>query len=127
VPSTLAAFFDRYRRAFAKGDVDALLGLLDVPLLVVGRGGPSAVTVPDALRTRLHAQVDRHADAGVSDATFDLLGHRRLAASLVQAEVRWQFRDDGGEDLAVFDLMYLLHATEHGWRICVVAPLEAIG
>ena len=124
--STLTAFFDRYRRAFERRELDKLLDMVAVPCLVATGHGPSSIADRDTLRTRLEAQVTRHAEAGVADAAFEILAHRRLAASLLQAEVRWTFHDDAGEILTTFDLMYLMHSSEAGWRISLVAPVENI-
>lgn len=126
MPSTLAAFFDRYRRAFERRELDKLLEMVAVPCLVATGHGPSVIADRDTLRTRLEAQVARHAEAGVTDASFEITAHRRLAASLLQAEVRWTFHDAAGEILTTFDLMYLMHSSERGWRISLVAPVENI-
>jgi hypothetical protein len=127
MPTMLAAFFDRYQRAFERRQVDKLLDIIAVPCLVATGHHPSAVTDTDTLRTRLEAQVERHAEAGVADATFEITAHRRLAPGLLQAEVRWTFADANARPLTTFDLMYLITVADDGWRIIVVAPVESIG
>lgn len=126
MPSTLTAFFDRYRRAFAERDLEALVGFFHVPCMVLSDHAVATPQAADTLRTRLAAQFERHAEAGVAAALFQILDHRRLDARYVQADVRWQLQQGDGSALATFDLMYLIAASDHGWRIVLVAPLESI-
>ncbi|MEM7154650.1 MAG: hypothetical protein AAF799_17510 [Myxococcota bacterium] len=121
--STLNAFLDRYRRAFAANDVAGLVELVHLPCLVMG---PTvhALTTPEELEQSLARQLERHQQAGVVEARFEVLGHRRLEARTLTADVGWQMRDAEDGIVADFALMYTLTAPERGWKIVAVAPLE---
>lgn len=121
--STLNAFLDRYRKAFAADDVAGLVELVHLPCLVMG---PTvhALTTPQELQESLARQLERHKEAGVVEARFKVLGHRRLEARTLTADVSWQMHDEDGGIVADFALMYTLTAPERGWKIVAVAPLE---
>lgn len=121
--STLSAFLDRYRRAFADDDQDALADLIHLPCLVMG---PTvhAITSPEVLREALARQLERHREAGVAEARFRVLGHRRIEARYMTVDVAWEMRNAAGDLVWDFALLYTLTAPERGWKIVTVAPLE---
>lgn len=123
MPSTLHAFLDRYRRALAADDVDALVELVHVPCLVMGPQ-VHAVLSEDELRRALTEQLRQQRELGVTTLRFELLGHRRLEARYLTVDVRWEMT--GADDAIVweFSVMYTLTAPERGWKIVTVAPLE---
>jgi hypothetical protein len=126
MPTTLAAFFDRFRRAFAERNLDVLGELVHCPCLVVSERGVTALSDPAELRRRLALQCSRHAEAGVAEAEFEVRDHRRLDARVMRTEVRWTLHDAQGDTLSSFELSYLLVSGHHGWRVAVVAPHEAL-
>ena len=124
MPTTLGAFFDRYRRAFEAYDVDKLAGLIHVPCLIVSGGALAAVAERDDLRKRLERQFERHREIGVSDAQFEVRAHRRLAARFVSVDVQWTFFDSDATPMAEFGVNYTLTAPETGWKIACMLPLD---
>ncbi len=124
MPTTITAFFDRYRRAFEAYDLDALSALVHVPCLIASAGELVAVPDADDLAKRLQRQFARHREAGVADATFDVLDHRRLDARFVSADVHWTFFGAGEAKLIDFGVNYTLTAPETGWKIACVLPLD---
>jgi len=123
VASTLSAFLDRYRRAFAEDDVEALADLVHLPCLVMGRQ-VVALTTAEQLRESLARQLERHREAGVTSASFQVLGHRRVDPRYMTVDVAWQMRDVDEQLVSEFATMYVLTAPERGWKIVTVAPLE---
>jgi len=124
MPTTLAAFFDRYRRAFEADDVDKLAGLIHVPCLLVSGGALAAVAERDDLRKRLGRWSERHREIGVSDAQFEVRDHRRLAARFVSVDVQWTFYNSDAAPIAEFGVNYTLTAPETGWKIACMLPLD---
>ena len=122
--TTLDAFFDRYCNAFASYDVGALAKLVHLPCLI--SSGPDLVALqePRELRTRFERQFERHREAKVSNASFEVMATRRLAPRITRADVRWTFRTQDGMDLPSFGLSYTLVSPETGWKIATVFPLE---
>lgn len=121
--STLSAFLERYRRAFAGENMRALAELVHVPCLVMGPQ-VHAITSTEMLLESLQRQLERHQQAGVADARFRLLGHRRIEARYMTVDVGWEMRNAAGDVVWEFALMYTLTAPERGWKIVAVAPLE---
>ncbi|MEX1365791.1 MAG: hypothetical protein AB1Z98_21870 [Nannocystaceae bacterium] len=121
--STLSAFLDRYRRAFASDDLEALAELVHLPCLVMGPQ-VHAITTAEVLRESLVRQLERHREAGVAEARFVVLGHRRIEARYMTVDVAWEMRNAAGELVWDFAIMYTLTAPERGWKIVAVAPLE---
>src|SRR6188768_3290523 len=115
--TTLAAFFDRFRRAFAERNLDALGELVHCPCMVVSERGVTVLSDPAELRRRLALQCARHGEDGVADAAFEVREHRRLDARVMQAVVGWTLRDTQDATLSSFDLSYLLVSGHHGWRV----------
>lgn len=121
--STLTAFLDRYRRALAADDIDALAELVHLPCLIMGPQ-VHAVLTADELKQALREQLQRQREVGMADASFEVLAHRRLEARYLTVEVTWQLRNTDGVSVWEFSVMYLLTAPERGWKIVTVAPLE---
>lgn len=121
--STLTAFLDRYRRALAAEDVDALVDLVHVPCFIMGPQ-VHAVLSEEELRGALADQLRQQRELGVTKVSFEVLGHRRIEARYLTVDVSWEMT--GADDMNVweFSLMYTLTAPERGWKIVVVAPLE---
>lgn len=122
--TTIAAFFDRYRRAFGAFDLDALAPLVHLPCLIASGGTLVAVGQQSDLRRRLQRQFDRHREAGVADADFEVLAHRRLDPRFVSADVQWTFTGTKGDVLMEFGVSYTLTVPEAGWKIACVLPLS---
>lgn len=121
--STLTAFLDRYRRALAAEDLDALVELVHVPCLIMGPQ-VHAVLSESELRDALQQQLQRQREVGVAEGRFEVLGHRRIEARYLTVDVGWEMRDAAGAVVWEFAVMYTLTAPERGWRIVSVAPLE---
>lgn len=121
--STLNAFLERYRRAFAEDDMAALADLIHLPCLVMGPE-VHAITSAEVLRESLDRQLERHREAGVAEARFRVLGHRRIEARYMTVDVGWEMRNAADQLVWDFALMYTLTAPERGWKIVSVAPLE---
>ena len=121
--STLTAFLERYRRAQAAEDVEALAELVHVPCLVMGPQ-VHAVLSEAELRRALTEQLRQQREIGVSKLRFEVLGHRRIEARYLTVDVAWEMT--GADDAIVweFAVTYTLTAPERGWRIVTVAPLE---
>lgn len=83
-----------------------------------------AITSTEMLLESLQRQLERHQQAGVADARFRLLGHRRIEARYMTVDVGWEMRNAAGDVVWEFALMYTLTAPERGWKIVAVAPLE---
>ena len=124
VATTIAAFFERYRRAFADYDLEGLAGLVHLPCLIASAGTLVAVGQAGDLRRRLQRQFDRHREAEVTEARFEVRAHRRLDPRFVIADVHWTLTREGGVILSEFGVHYTLTAPEHGWRIASVLPLD---
>ena len=122
--TTIAAFFERYRKAFAEYDLEGLAGLVHLPCLIASAGTLVAVGHGDDLRRRLQRQFDRHREADVGSARFEVLAHRRLDPRFVVADVHWTLLREDDVILAEFGVHYTLTAPEHGWRIASVLPLD---
>jgi len=122
--STLHAFFDRYRKAFAAYDVDAVLRLVHRPCLVASGSDVIALTTEAELRERFERQFSRHRELTVGEATFEVLSTRRLAPRITRADVQWRFQTAEGTQLPSFGLSYTLVEPEAGWTIATVFPLE---
>lgn len=123
VASTLTAFLQRYRRAFANDDVVELRELIHLPCMVMGPQVHALTTEPE-LQQSLARQLERHREAGVASAEFEVLGHRRIDARFMTVDVAWQMRAADGALVADFGLMYTLTAPQRGWKIVTVAPLQ---
>jgi len=123
VPSTLNAFLDRYRRALAVKDLDALVELVHLPCLVMGPR-VRAVTDEPELREALRAQLEQYERAGIAQMSFDVLAHRRIDARYLRVDVAWEMHDAAGATVMDFALSYTLTAPERGWRVVTIAPLE---
>ncbi len=122
--STLHAFFERYSRAFAAYDVDAVAKLVHRPCLVASGADVIALTTDAELRERFERQFARHRQAQVGGATFELVSSRRLAPRIARADVQWTFHTADGNPLPSFGLSYTLVDPESGWAIATVFPLE---
>lgn len=122
--TTLHAFFDRYSKAFATYDVDAVVKLVHRPCLVASGSEVIALQTEAELRERFERQFARHRELKVGEATFDVLGTRRLAPRITRADVQWTFCTADGEELPSFGLSYTLIDPEMGWAIATVFPLE---
>lgn len=121
--STLTAFLDRYRRALAADDVEALADLVHLPCLIMG---PQVHAILEAaqLHQVLREQLQRQREVGMAEARFEVLGHRRIEARYLTVDVRWELRNRDGASVWEFSVMYTLTAPERGWKIVTVAPLE---
>lgn len=122
--STLHAFFDRYSKAFAAYDVDAVVKLVHCPCLVASGPDVIALTSEAEIRGRFERQFERHRELAVGAASFEVLGSRRLAPRITRADVQWTFRTADGVELPSFGLSYTLVDPEAGWAIATVFPLE---
>ena len=122
--STLHAFFDRYSKAFAAYDVDAVTKLVHCPCLVASGPDVIALTSVADIRGRFERQFERHRELRVGEATFELVASRRLAPRITRADVQWTFRTAHGEPLPSFGLSYTLVDPEAGWAIATVFPME---
>jgi hypothetical protein len=123
VASTLTAFLDRYRRALAGEDVDALAELVHVPCLVMGPQ-VRAVLSEDELHKALAEQLQKQREIGVTKVRFEVLGHRRIEARYLTVDVSWEMTGPDDGIVWEFSVMYTLTAPERGWKIVTVAPLE---
>ena len=122
--TTIAAFFERYRRAFADYDLETLAGLMHLPCLIASAGTLVAIGQGDDLRRRLQRQFERHREAEVADARFEVRSLRRLDPRFVVADVHWTLARKGDAILSEFGVHYTLTAPEHGWRIASVLPVD---
>ena len=120
----LAAFFDRYRKAFESRDVEGLAALVHLPCLTVSGPTLVAVTEPDELRRRLERQFARHKEAGLASTRCEVIGHRRLDPRFTTADLRWEFLREDGSVITQFGVAYTLTAPEHGWKVATVLPLD---
>lgn len=120
----LAAFFDRYRKAFEAQDVEGLAALVHLPCLTVSGPHVVAVTEPDDLRERLARQFSKHKEAGLASTRCEVIGHRRLDPHFTTADLRWEFLRDDGTVITQFGVSYVLTAPEHGWKVTTVLPLD---
>ena len=124
VASTLHAFFDRYSKAFAAYDVDAVLKLVHRPCLVASGADLVALQTEAELRERFERQFERHRELRVGGATFEVVASRRLTPRITRADVQWTFQTEVGTALPSFGLSYTLVEPEAGWTIATVFPLE---
>ncbi len=124
VATTLHAFFDRYSKAFAAYDVDAVIKLVHRPCLVASGPEVIALQTEAELRARFERQFARHRELKVGEASFDVLAARRLAPRITRADVQWTFSTEDGHELPSFGLSYTLIDPEAGWAIATVFPLE---
>lgn len=121
--STLTAFLDRYRRALAAEDVDALAELVHVPCLIMGPQ-VHAVLSEEELHRALADQLRQQREIGVTKVSFEVLGHRRIEARYLTVDVSWEMTGADDSNVWEFSVMYTLTAPERGWKIVTVAPLE---
>ena len=122
--STVEVFFERYRKAFESYDLDALGKLVHLPCLIASAGKLIACGDAGDLRHRLQRQFERHREAGVADAKFEVVDRRRLDPRFVVVGVRWTLLKDDGSELMDFGVSYTLTAPEAGWKIACVLPLD---
>lgn len=122
--TTLHAFFERYSKAFAAYDVEAVLKLVHRPCLISSGPEVIALQTKEEIRERFVRQFARHRELEVARASFDLVASRRLAPRITRADVQWTFCTEKGEELPSFGLSYTLIAPEVGWAIATVFPLE---
>lgn len=124
MPSTLHAFFERYSKAFAAYDVDAVLELVHRPCMVASGPDVIALQTEAELRERFERQFERHRELQVGAAQFEVLASRRLTPRITRADVQWAFQTQDGNALTSFGLSYTLVDPEDGWAIATVFPLE---
>ncbi len=122
--SALDAFFERYTKAFASYDLEAVLKLVHCPCLVASGSDVEALVSEADLRARFERQFARHRELDVADATFEVVAKRRLAPRITRADVQWTFSTRAQGALPSFGLSYTLVDPESGWAIATVFPFE---
>jgi hypothetical protein len=113
---------DRLAHARMSGDGEALATLYEVPAIVIGADGVSAIDSPAQIADLFGAARRQYEARGVVGMRPDLIDLERIGGRLVIATVRWPYLDASGHELGAEASDYTLRRDDHG-RLRVRAVL----
>lgn len=120
----LDAFFARYAACYAALDGDAVAALCAVPLTISQGGTLTCWTEAAPILANMRALCGVYREAGLAQATPELLQQHRLGAHDAFALVRWTLTRADGTLIQRFLTGYqLLHGAQ-GWRITWVTAFD---
>jgi hypothetical protein len=116
----VAAFFERYRAALARRDVDTLTQCYRLPLPVTRPDRTRVVEDAETLRAELSKILDFYAWAGMTRVEIRDLRVDGFETGLTMATLTWRPLDDKGAEIARVDQTFALRAVRDGYRIAAV-------
>jgi hypothetical protein len=125
--SAVSEFLERYRRAFAAFDAEALANLFAYPCqLTSDEGEVTVTTVPtrEAWLPQVERLVAAYRAIGVHAAEILELQVTELTPQLAQAAVHWALLDGAGARIYEFDAAYTLADLSQALRITAIAHNE---
>jgi ketosteroid isomerase-like protein len=113
--SEIAAFFDAYVDAFARGDADALSELWEGVGLFPSPSGNFAMS-RDAFRAHCVTLMDFYRRQGVVRPSGALLSASELFPNVAEARMAYRMEGEGGERIAEWEHVYILRRSDR-WRV----------
>ena len=111
----IAAFFDRYVDAFARGDADAVADLWEPVGLFPSPGGNAAMD-RQALRDHCVTLMEFYRQQGVVRPVGDLRSAAELFPHVAQARMAYRMHGEGADVIAHWEHVYILRRTDR-WRV----------
>ncbi len=112
--SDIAAFFDRYAKALAAGDLPGIAACYALPALVVGDAATIPVTEAAQVEAAFAGAADAYRAQGLVGIRPELRAVDPLTASLTLVDVRWAYLDAAGTTHRHTSYRYLLRRSDAG-------------
>lgn len=124
---SVSDFFDSYRRAFERFDVDAIAGHFTFPLHVAGDSDPvdlRCVASRDEWLETLTMLIDLYKGFEVKTATVLESTIVALSDRIAHATMHWSLRDGLDQEIYDFRGVYTLVAIDGDFRVAAIAHDE---
>ena len=124
---SISDFFDSYRQAFERFDVDAIADHFTFPLQVAGDSEPvdlRCVESRDEWLETLTMLIDLYKGFGVTTATVLESTVTTLSDRIAHAAMHWSLRDGSDQEVYDFKGVYTLVAVGGDLRVAAIAHDE---
>ena len=124
---SVSDFFDSYREAFERFDVDAVADHFTFPLQVAGDSEPvdlRCVATRDEWLETLTMLIDLYKGFGVTTATIVRSTVTSLTDRIAHAAMHWSLRDGSDQEVYDFNGVYTLVAVDGEFRVAAIAHDE---
>jgi hypothetical protein len=112
--SDIAAFFDRYAKALAAGDLPGIAACYALPALVVGDAATIPVAEAAQVETAFAGAADAYRAQGLVGIRPELGAVDPLTPALTLVDVGWAYLDEAGQAGQRTSYRYLLRRTGPG-------------
>ena len=124
VPDAIRRFFEAYRDAFVRFDLDEVAASYHVPSIMARRDSYVLWATPVAVRENCNALLDIYRNRGTERAEYEISGFLAQGPHFAVVTLDWTFYGRQSGDRLSFHATYNLFEQEGNWRILVATVFD---